>query len=465
MKAREIVFVILVVLFGLSIQSFVGFNPSPYFHIDTDWDQDRYREYTETKEVAADAKLPILFENAYGDVTIRGWDEPRISILLRKRVCMREEEKARAEADRIHIVAEPKSGEMYLGSNRSKENRIGTNLQTDFEVTIPNSIFLKIVGEHGDFKIQNLKSAGVDLAIAYGDLDMKNIEGNTTIRNDHSEISLNGLAGNLLLDDTYDDLTLIRISGDAKVKNTHGDVDIENVGGGLDLIADYGDIVLKQVAKDVTVAGDHSSVQLNDCLGNATINNSYESIDVTKVSGKLNATGDHSPVTFKDIGDAVKIQTSYDEIDGARIKGPLTVQGDRASVNLKNLEAGCTVNTTNEDVTIVDFVGKIDITAPHGSCRLRASIPPSSPIAVHSDNGDIRIVLPPNSQFQFLAETVSAEIKCRYPSMNTYRTDENQRVRVTGSSGGQARGPMVELRSTYGDITIVEAGKQEDEEE
>lgn len=460
MRAREIVFVVLVILIGLSIQSVVGFHPWKYFQVEGVRLGDKYREFAENKEQAVEPALPIRIENRYGDLWIRGWDQPRASVQLRKRVYLNDEIKAKAVADKIHIVIESKGGETVIRSNRDECGLSPNMVQTDLEITIPQALVVRTVGTHGDVKIEGLKTGGLDMRVSYGDLSLQNTTGETKVTNEHSDITVKGLQGGLTLENGYNDVSLIGVTGDVKAKNDHGDVHVEQIGGSVQLQADYGDVIIKSVAKDVVCTGDHSEVKVIDCPGNVDVQNSYEDLIVENVGGKVQVKGEHSPLSFKKIAGELKASTNYESVEGASFKGPVQIDAEHSSVELRDLSSDCAVRTSYEDVSILDFDGKIDLHNSRGSCELRARGAVSAPISIRADYGDVQLALPRGARFQLIAETLSGDVAISYPLVDVSRSEKNQLVHVTGSSsGGTAnRGPMVEIRASYGDISVNARG-------
>ncbi|MEW6364001.1 MAG: DUF4097 family beta strand repeat-containing protein [Acidobacteriota bacterium] len=464
MRAREVVFVLFVIAVGLCIRAGTGLKEDlKDFH---GWQihySDKAHEYVETKEEAVDVKAPIRFDNSHGDATITGWDQPRVSIKLTKRVYLDDEKRAKEEAAKAHILLESRAGETVIGCDRGESQSY--RIETDFDITLPNSMVIKARNEHGDLSLHDLKPAALEVTANYGECMLKNVAGDVTIRADHGEPTIENLTGNLYVENTYGELQITQVSGDVKAKNTHEDTQVQKVGGGLELDSDYGDIVVREIVKDAVVRGDHSAVDLSGCEGNVTVVNSYEDVLVGKVAGKLEIHGDHSPVDFSGIGGAARVVTSYERINGQDLAGAVEIQAERAPVDLAGVAGGCTVRTSYEDVSIRDFTGRVDVSVPHSGCRLRTNTPPSAPIVVRADNGDIRLVLPPESQFQLLAESLTGEVNCRYPGMSTYRDEQKQLTRVTGSSGGGARGPMIELYCKYGDVTVAQTTESDEQAE
>lgn len=460
MKAREIVFVLLVIAIGLSIQGARGswrFGP---FWSHEDRERDSYHEFAETKEVAADQTRSARVENIYGDVTVRGWSEPRISVTLRKRVYERHEEQAREVADKVHIVIRQNGEQTVVTSDRGQLSDRQERLRTDFEIVVPEPLLLAIQNEHGDIAIGNLRTTGAELRATHGDVALTNFTGDIKMTNEHTDTVVNDLTGSLAVENGYGDTKVARVSGDVVIKSLHGDASVQGVSGTLQVNNDYGEIRVKEVQKDVQLGGQRAEVVATDCSSNVTVNNTYESVRAENILGALSVRGEHSQVTFRRVGGEAKVETSYGDVEGSNVAGAVEIVGNHTSVDLRGIEGECKIKTSYDDVKVVDFTAGMDVNVQHGGCRLVPRVAPSAPIIVHTEYEDIHLSLPRGASFDLLAESLSGEIEVDYPLSTQNRSEQDQKVQLTGStaSGEGGKRPKIELRSSYGDVRVSQSG-------
>ena len=185
----------------------------------------------------------------------------------------------------------------------------------------------------------------------------------------------------------------------AKISSVSGDVDAEGIGGSLGINVVSGDVEIRKVDKGVdcnTVSGD---LGVQDVSGDTYLKSVSGSIIVNQVRGSIDAETVSGDIELRQVSEAKSV----------RVKA---VSGD------------------------VVYEGKI---GPEGKYYLTA----------HS--GDIEMLLPSDSGFEFEAETFSGDIESDFPLEVSGKIRAREReVRGTINKGGAS----IKVTTFSGDISL-----------
>lgn len=117
----------------------------------------------------------------------------------------------------------------------------------DFEVTVPDSVPLRVEDSSGDLKIENVAAA--DVEDGSGALHVRNVAGDLSIRDSSGEITVDHVGGNVTIHDgsgsiEVDDAGSVNIpedgSGSVEIRHVKHNVTIGDKGSGMVSVSDVG---------------------------------------------------------------------------------------------------------------------------------------------------------------------------------------------------------------------------------
>jgi hypothetical protein len=145
----------------------------------------------------------ILIERIMGDLQVRGWDSPQVSI--------------NADPDELDL--------------QGQEGSLRLSCQGDCELYTPRGAALTIGSIYGD---ASLKLLGDQLTIdqVHGDLDLRSV----------NAVQVNIIHGDLAARNVSHDLVIEQVMGDADIRHAQGQSQLSDVDGNLDLLGAEGEI-------------------------------------------------------------------------------------------------------------------------------------------------------------------------------------------------------------------------------
>jgi DUF4097 and DUF4098 domain-containing protein YvlB len=237
------------------------------------------------------------------------------------------------------------------------------------------------------------------------------------------------------------DVSLEGTSGDAVLHSNFGKVTADKVQGGLNADTGSGDVAVKDILAS------EKSVKVTSSFGEILVQNA-KGIDLTVKSNSGGVTVEYSSFTW-DAG----ISTSFGDVQvtslkarsltartssgkvrlqGLEIQNGLIAHSDFGDLDVKNSSAGSyDLNANSGKVTAENTQGKVkahsgfgdvrvtgtnvvlDLATSSGSVSFSGSLGDGVSI-LHTDFGDIKVLLPEDAQFQVDLSTNFGDIHCGY---------------------------------------------------
>jgi len=151
-------------------------------------------------------------------------------------------------------------------------------------------------------------------------------------------------------------------------------------------IPDKADLEIKSVSGDVMAEGAGALVGVNVVSGDVEVRGAGQGADCNTVSGELKLEDIAGDVDLKSVSGTITINRVSGSVDAETVSGDIEIReaSDAKSLKLKTLSGD------------IIYQGKVN---PNGRYNLK------------SHSGDIDIILPSDSAFEFEAETFSGDIK------------------------------------------------------
>ena len=434
MKAREILLALALVAIGV----FTYYAKSGRLEIDGDGGglfggPTEEFLFEETRELAGPPPQELQVINAHGAVEVRGAETDRITVTFRKSIRRKNRVEAAKVADQLKMTVNRDGARLILSTNRDDFRRKG--FETGFTVTAPAGQAVLIRNSYGPVKAEKT--------------------GTTDIVTPHGPVQAGDVGGRLSVEASYEDVDVHGLRDGGRIAAPHAKIIAVGVQGELFVEGSYGEVFVENADRSVHVEALHSSVTGRNLKGEVEIRNSYDDVTLSG-AGPTKIFGHHSDVAADGVAGPLEIGDGNARLVIAGLNGDLRIEGTNLAVRAERVRANdIFISSSYENVELLAFTGKAEIVLKHADVTL-APESFAGPIDVRGDHAGVTLAWPAGARAPFEAETKSGAIRWNLDEKPSFeQADGTSLTRAfTGSPG-----PLVRIRTTYGDITIGEGPK------
>jgi DUF4097 and DUF4098 domain-containing protein YvlB/uncharacterized membrane protein HdeD (DUF308 family) len=386
-------------------------------------------EPVESRDVRAGMKITV--NNSFGSIKIVGGATLRTT--LTKGVRAWSEADARNIADQIRLVITPTPDGLSITTNREQFNQEFT---TDIQLVVPSFANLAVTGTHNSVSATNL-------------------QGNLAIQASHSQTDASNINGNVNFDLNYADVNASNINGNLTISGAKG-ARVANVTGALRLSASAsnGSVDLREVAGPANVDAPFCRITAQALKAESVLKTEHARVDVTRTVN-LSIDAPFSDVRARNVDGDLKVTASHSEVQLSAIQGDLEVRAEQCSVKADDVQGAIDIQTSHGDVTVKNFHESVRVETSYRNVSLMASDQPESDIDIANNHGEIKLILPPASQFRLDAQSENGQIRpLGFSELPTMAGDK-----LVGGTGGD--GPTIKLRTSYSNIIIQASGARQ----
>jgi hypothetical protein len=358
-----------------------------------------------TGNLAAAKNLRVKVD--VGTVRVQGGSQSAINYVIRNRSYSGSEDRARREFDSYKISAHVRGDTAWIVGDW--EGGRSHRFSSDFSIDVPRNMdWVKVETDGGSVTTSGI-SGRVDATSGGGTIRVDDIGGNVNAETGGGSIDAGTIGG---------DLSLRTGGGSIKVGSAKGKVSAESGGGSVTVLSGMQEAVLE------TGGG---------------------SIQVERCAGRVKASTGGGSIDLGDIGGPAEIETGGGSIRLASAKGPVRAETGGGTIELNGVPSaraetgagGITAKFISggdrSDSSLETSAGDITVyLAPNLSISVRASIEVANGHNIHTDFSEIRVS---SEGGDYGPKTVTAE----------------------GNVNGG--GPVLQVRTTTGDITIRRASR------
>ncbi|MGD9345439.1 MAG: hypothetical protein PVH84_06220 [Candidatus Aminicenantes bacterium] len=432
MRSKEILLLILLVAAGI----FLYYAYTDKFDWDIVWGDDflfKLEEFQFEESHTIDPPFPrsIHVVNRHGDIKIRGTDEDRIVVNMKKTIRRRTEEEAREVATRLKMVTERTANDLVLTTNRGEFRK--KRFHTSFAISVP-------------------KDADITVTNTYGAVEVSNA-GSTNIHNSYGKVIITDVSGELRVKNKYDDVNIQRVSAECTIDSNNSSVDVTEVDGTVRVFHRYGDVNLKDISRDVIVDASNAEIVCRNVEGLADVQSTYRDIILTNV-GAAKVQAKNCEIQMNEVKDYSVIGGNYCGVKLINILGDLKIDATNTSVYGKSiLGSKITIDTTYRDVELEDFAGETTILHSNGKILLTPK-PLTQTLVVRGKYSDINLYWPAGGTYPTEAENKGGDIEWNLPYELSFQKENS--VSMIKAFMGETESPLISLHTTYGTIRIEE---------
>jgi hypothetical protein len=150
------------------------------------------------------------------------------------------------------------------------------------------------------------------------------------------------------------------------------------------------------------------------------------------------------------------LTTTNGRVEVEEVSGQVVAHSTNGRIVLRDVESAVRARTTNGSVVVGGLVGTFDVSTTNGSIEVAWIQGGAEDSRAHTTNGRITVRLPKGFSAVLDASTTNGKVRTEIP-LTTEEKITKLKVRGTLGEGG----PLLKLRTTNGNIDIVEAGRAE----
>jgi len=228
-------------------------------------------------------------------------------------------------------------------------------------------------------------------------------------------------------------VTVTGVTGSVTVNSQRGDIEVRGVGGEVAVEVSRGDVRVVGAGGNVRLTGNGNELELSDIAGEAYVQGQY-----------------YGPIRFSKIAKQVHFLSQVTDLTIAQLPGRLDLGGGQLEVD--DVPGTVSLTTRDKDIAFNNVNGRIKIESRRGNIELRLGQPPKDDIEVSNERGSVDLTLPGNSTFELSAASTRGEVECDFQGPELKVTQERNSGKAEGKIG--ARGPRIQLQTTYGTVSI-----------
>lgn len=229
------------------------------------------------------------------------------------------------------------------------------------------------------------------------------------------------------------DVTVTGVTGSVTINSQRGDIEVRGVGGEVAVVVSRGDVRILNAGGNVRLTGSGNELELSDIGGEAYVQGEY-----------------YGPIRFSKIAKQVHFLSQRSDLTIAQLPGRLDLGGGQLEID--DVPGAVTLTTRDKDINFSNVDGRIKIESRRGNIELRLGQPPKDDIEVSNERGSVGLTLPGSSTFELSAASTRGEVECDFQGPELKVTQERNSGKAEGKIG--ARGPRIQLQTTYGTVTI-----------
>lgn len=377
----------------------------------------------------------ITISNKYGDVRVTG-GAPSLQATITKSLRAWNEADAKEIADHLKLV-------VSRSTDNGKDN-----------VTITAGCDRGDCSFMADLVLQAPDSATILASDSNGTLSCSKITGPLSIGAQGSQVEINAIKGNVAMSLESSDVHASGIDGDVEITGAR-QVKASDVTGSIKLSGNKGDIDIREVQGTVTVDAPLSRIKAQGLGSAADLKSSHASVEVSRAAG-LSVEAPDGDVKADSINGNLNIASSNSAISVHSVSGNLSVTATKSSVTADSVHGTVDVSTSYAPIVIKNFTQGVRVRANYDPVTLVSSQQVEGDIDVETSNGDIRLVLPSISTFQFDGESKGGHVRSKgflfvpFNDLFEGRASASSHLAFAQGFGG----PKIVLKTSYRDIIV-----------
>jgi len=237
------------------------------------------------------------------------------------------------------------------------------------------------------------------------------------------------------------------------VRNDRGSITVSDMTTPVSITSASGDVEVRDTSSDVTIEMHKGDVKVTDTKGDIKISGKGTQVDVASATGSFTLDGEfYGPIRADKVAKGLRFISQRTDLTLTSLTGHM----EASSGNLEIVDApgDLTLRTNRYSVTIENAAGKVKVDNRDGDVDLRFSSPPKADIDVSNTNAGVSLTLPESASFSILSDCHSCDIDSEFSSDTLKKTTVNSGDSHLEGKYGNARGPKITVKTSYGALNI-----------
>ena len=368
-------------------------------------------EENKTLEINPDELILLKVNSDSGSVSITGADVDTVQIRVVKTAYDSSQARADQEVKGIKYNLEQKGNTITLKYELPQSMNFSNKVNTvDFILTVPPATTVDVGTGAGEVSVSGTRGE-VKIVNSFGAVTVQDIEGSLSVDTQSGQveaISVNAGGENIELSSGFGKVSLEKASGrDITLSSRSGGLKMNDLraSGAVEMSTDFGEVSF--------TTGSANALTIETKSGNVTL-------------GHLNLRGQ---LTVQDEFGAIELeQVNAEAYDLQSNSGSVTVDGAKGRVKAHS-GFGSVIVRNAENATV-------DLSTQSGSVDFEGSLG-EGPHTIHSEFGEIHIVIPADSALNVDLKTDFGTIRSDIPITVTLSGEQNHQTGAMNEGGGQ----------------------------
>ena len=237
------------------------------------------------------------------------------------------------------------------------------------------------------------------------------------------------------------------------VRDERGDVTVSDLLTGISVTAQHGDVEVRDTAGDVDIDMRKGDLKVTDTKGDIKISGKGGEVNVLGASGGLTLDGEfYGPIRAEKVLKGVRFISQRTDLTLTQLTGHM--EAGSGNLEIADAPGNLTLRTNSYDVSIENPGGKVKIDNRNGNVTVRYSAAPKEDIDITNSSAGIDLSLPGTSNFDVSADSRSGDINSEFSGSGLKQTGGDSGSAHLDGKYGNARGPKITLKTSYGSISI-----------
>lgn len=317
--AGGVLLIIFLIIFGMSATAAYHVNWNAFGN-DVDFDNDFAGLFGNTYNFTQSVEQPFTAGNSLrvvddrGSVTINSWDEPKIKVVVNKRVIASDDKESNEIDQKTQTSINTEGNVSTVNANTLGAGR--HPVETNLQIWIP-------------------AKAAVDLAVGRGDVNVATRTGDVHISTNRGDVTVQQVAGNVTFSSGRGDVRAQNVQGDVSISGRVGDSTVHDVTGSLTLSGEFfGDMDLAHIAKGVNFHSSRTDMEMTSLPGD--LNMESGDLRARTVTGPMRVMTRSKDIHLEDVAGDLKIENTNGlvEYHAGNKLGAVEITNSRGDVQL-----------------------------------------------------------------------------------------------------------------------------------
>ena len=238
------------------------------------------------------------------------------------------------------------------------------------------------------------------------------------------------------------------------IRNDKGDITISDFKTPVSISGKSGDIEVRDTAADVSIDASGGDITVSDTKGDVKISGRGGEIAVTSATGGLTLNGEFvGPIRAEKVAKGVRFVSHRTDLTLTQLSGHLETES--GNLNIIDAPGNLALRTNRYDISVENVAGKLKIENRDGNVNVRFSEPPKQDIEISNASASISLSLPSKSSFDIAADCHSGDIDTEFDAGTLTKSSTKSGDSHLEGRYGNARGPKITLKTSYGSISIT----------